>query len=158
MDELSYGGERLQPLLFQDDISRLSTSVRGAQTGNTRMESVMETKLLDFNLDKSCVIVMGSRKQKTEVEGQLEQNPLTLCGKKMVNVQMEKYLGDMLCSAGLSESVHATVLKRKGQVISSILDTKAVVEDCRANVVGGIVSGLDIWELAILPYLLNNID
>ena len=74
----------------------------------------------------------------------------------MVNVQMEKYLGDMLCTAGLSESVHATVLKRKGQVISSILDTKAVVEDCRSNVVGGIVSGLDIWELAILPYLLNN--
>ena len=64
MDELSYGGERLQPLLFQDDISRLSTSVRGAQTGNTRME----TKLLDFNLDKSCVIVMGSRKQQKEVQ------------------------------------------------------------------------------------------
>ena len=75
MDELSYGGERLQPLLFQDDISRLSTSVRGAQTGNTRMESEMETKLLDFNLDKSCVIVMGSRKQQKEVEGQLEQTP-----------------------------------------------------------------------------------
>ena len=62
----------------------------------------------------------------------------------MVNVQIEKYLGDMLCTAGLSESVHAAVLKRKGQVISSILDTKAVVEDCRSNVVGGIVSGLDI--------------
>ena len=69
---------------------------------------------------------------------------------------MEKYLGDMLSSAGLADSAHATVLKRKGQVISSILDTKAVVEDCRATVLGGIVSGLDIWELAILPYLLNN--
>ena len=156
MDELSYGGERIQPLLFQDDISRLSTSVRGAQTGNTRMESVMETKLLDFNLEKSCVIVMGSRKQQKEIKEQLEQTPLTLCGKSMVNVQMEKYLGDMLCTAGLSESVHATVIKRKGQVISSILDTKAVIEDCRSNVVGGIVSGLNIWELAILPYLLNN--
>ena len=62
----------------------------------------------------------------------------------------------MLSSAGLADSAHATVLKRKGQVISSILDTKAVVEDCRATVLGGIVSGLDIWELAILPYLLNN--
>jgi hypothetical protein len=116
----------------------------------------METKLLDFILDKSCVIVMGSRKQQKEVQEQLEQTPLTLCGKKMANVQMEKYLGDMLCGAGLSESVHATVIKRKGQVISSILDTKAVIEDCRANVKGGIVSGLDIWELAILTYPLNN--
>ena len=74
----------------------------------------------------------------------------------MPNLKMEKYLGDMLSSAGLADSAHATVLKRKGQVISSILDTKAVVEDCRANVLGGIVSGLDIRELAILPYLLNN--
>ena len=41
MDELSYGGEQLQPLLFQDDISRLSTSVSGAQTGNDKIECVM---------------------------------------------------------------------------------------------------------------------
>ena len=68
----------------------------------------------------------------------------------------EKYLGDMISSAGLSESVHATVLKRKGQVISSIIEIKAVVKDCRTNIVGGVLTGLDIWELAILPYLLNN--
>ena len=53
-------------------------------------------------------------KQK-EVKEQIDQTPLTLCGKKMVNVQIEKCLGEMLCTAGLSESVHATVLKRKGQ-------------------------------------------
>ena len=50
LDELSYGENKLQPLLFQDDISRLATSVRGAQVGNNKMETVMETKLPDFNL------------------------------------------------------------------------------------------------------------
>ena len=77
-DELSYGSEKLQPMLFQDDISRLSTSVWGAQSGNNKMESVMETKLLDFNLDKSCLIIMGSKKRKAEIE-----NPLKLCGQDM---------------------------------------------------------------------------
>ena len=72
-DELSYGGEQLQPLLFQDDISRLATSVWGAQSGNNKMESVMETKLLDFNLDKSCVIVMGSTMKKAEIIEELEE-------------------------------------------------------------------------------------
>ena len=35
-------------------------------------------------------------------------------------------------------------------------ETKAVIEDCRANAIGGIIVGLEIWELAILPHLLNN--
>ena len=158
MDELSYGGDQPQPLLFQDDISRLATSVWGAQSGNDKMESVMETKLLDFNLDKSCVIVMGSEKRKAEIDEELKENPLKLCGQKMKHVLKEKYLGDFLSSGGLSDSVHATVAKRKGQVVTSILETKAVIEDCRSNIVGGITAGLEIWELAILPFLLNNSD
>ena len=157
-DELSYGSEKLQPMLFQDDISRLSTSVWGAQSGNNKMESVMETKLLDFNLDKSCLIIMGSKKRKAEIESQLKDNPLKLCGQDMTILQNEKYLGDMICTSGLAGSVQATVMKRKGQFVTSIIETKAVIEDCRANIVGGITAGVDIWELAILPFLLNNCD
>jgi len=51
-DELSYGSIIIQPLLFQDDISGASTSVSAAQSGNKKIEAVMETKLLDLNLDK----------------------------------------------------------------------------------------------------------
>ena len=96
IDELSYGGEQLQPLLFQDDIGRLTTSVWGAQSGNNKMESVMETKLLDFNLDKSCVIVMGSRMKKAEINEELRENPLKVCGQEMKCVVMEKYLGEVV--------------------------------------------------------------
>ena len=31
-----------------------------------------------------------------------------------------------------------------------------MVDDCRANVTGGLLSGIDIWEIAVIPYLLNN--
>ena len=116
----------------------------------------METKLLDLNLDKSCYILMGSKKNKLEVENELKTSPLTLYGGLMKNVKMEKYLGDMISSEGLADSVLSTILKRKGQVVSCILETTAVVEDCRAGVVGGIMAGMEIWELAILPFLLNN--
>ena len=158
IDELSYGVTRIQPLLIQDDISRVATNVLAAQKGNNQMESVMETKLLDFNLDKSCYIVIGNEKSKKKLNMELKENPLLLCGQTMKNVHMEKYLGDMICSGGLALSVQATVMKRKGQTISSILETKSVIEDCRANVLGGVTAGIDIWELAILPFLLNNCE
>ena len=39
-----------------------------------------------------------------------------------------------------------------------VYEIKAVIEDCRAEVVGGITAGLEIWELAVIPYLINNCD
>ena len=155
-DEISYGEERLQPLLFQDDISRISTSLKAVQSGNDKMEAVMESKLLDFNHDKSVLIVMGSKKNKDMIEEEMMDCPPTLCGKVMKMTNSEKYLGDMISSDGLADSVTATVLKRKGSVITNIFETKAVIEDCRANSLGGLLVGIEIWELAILPQLLNN--
>ena len=49
-------------------------------------------------------------------------------------------------------------MKRKGQVLSCIMETAAIIEDCRAGVVGGIMAGIEIWEIAILPFLLNNCE
>ena len=120
------------------------------------MEAVMESKLLDFNHDKSVVIVMGSKKNKKDIEEEMKEHPLTLCGKRMKTTTNEKYLGDIISSDGLAESVDATVLKRKGNAVTRILETKAVIEDCRANAIGGLVVGIKIWGLAIIPQLLNN--
>ena len=83
VDEISYGEERLQPLLFQDDISRVTTSLKAAQSGNNKMEAVMESKLFDFNHNKSVVIIMGSKQNKKDIEEEMKKHPLTLCGKRM---------------------------------------------------------------------------
>ena len=40
--EISYSNVRLQPLIFQDDISRLSSSIKDAQAGNMFVEASME--------------------------------------------------------------------------------------------------------------------
>ena len=55
-----------------------------------------------------------------------------------------------------AQSVHETVNKRKGQVIKSIIECRAVIDDFRASSIGGIVTGIEIWEVAIIPFLLYN--
>ena len=146
----------LQPLLFQDDVSRLSLDPEAAQMGNFKMEAVMESKLLDFNLSKSCFIVIGSKKSTIIMNKKLDEKPLTLCGKPMKRIEKDKYLGDLISSAGLADSVNSTIKKRVGKVYSLIYEITAVVEDFRSNSLGGILVGLDLWELAVIPFLMNN--
>ena len=155
-DELSYGDVSLQPLLFQDDISSISTSVKAAQAGNIRMEWAMESKLLDFNLDKSSLMAIGPSKGKKVLLDELNGNPVLLCQKKMKLATKEKLLGDIFSSDGLADSAKATIDSRKWQVVSSIAEIRAVVEDYRSNLLGGILTGLEIWEMSVIPFLLYN--
>jgi hypothetical protein len=126
--------------------------------GNNKMEAMAESKLLNYNLDKSCFIVMGKKKTRQEILTQLKTNPLQLCGADMKQELHAKYLGDWLSCHGLSDSVDLTVKKRKGLVTQSIYEIRAVIEDCRSQICGGLAAGLDIWELALLPKLLYNSD
>ena len=76
----------------------------------------------------------------------------------MKQEEQAKYLGDYLSHLGLGESVAATVNKRKGMVTLSIFEIRTVIEDCRSQVCGGLTAGLDIWEMAVIPRLLNNAE
>ena len=154
--EISYSGKRLQPLIFQDDICRMSTSLSDAQAGNKMIEVSMESKLLDLNTDKSCLIVVGNPKATAKINAELEDNPLVLCGDQMKQKTSDKYLGDYLHSHGTDASVLCTISNRQGVTISSIIETRAILDDVRINTVGGLQAGLDIWEIAIIPALLNN--
>ena len=100
---------------------------------------------------------MGKRKQKKKLKEELNKNPLTLCNEPMLEVTCLKYLGDFLGST-LEASVHQTVLKRVGIVKKSIQDIRAIIEDKRANSVGGFNVAIQIWESAILPMYLNNAE
>ena len=109
------------------------------------MEWVVESKLLDFNIDKSCYLVFGKKAAKKALLNELEKNPLTLCKKNMKCVSEDKYLGDIISGNGLAESVKATVNKRRGQVLRNIIEIRAVLEDCRSNSLGGVMLGIELW-------------
>ena len=60
-DELYYGGVRIQPLCYQDDLLKVSGSVEGIRFGNKRIESVMKSKQLEIHPKKTCYVVVGNK-------------------------------------------------------------------------------------------------
>ena len=110
------------------------------------IESCMESKLLDLNTDKSCFIVIGSDKSTTNIKSELKDNPLTLCGDEMKQKESDKYLGDYLHCHGTEASVSCTISNRQGRTSLSIMESRAIIDDCRINTVGGLMAGIDIWE------------
>ena len=67
-DEISYGGVRLQPLPFQDNIMKSSKDVLSTQVGNIKLAAMLEEKGLEAHPDKTCFIVCGGNKYKEKVE------------------------------------------------------------------------------------------
>ena len=57
---------------------------------------------------------------------------------------------------GPGASVLATIEAREGKVKGACLEVAAIIEDWRAQVAGGFVSGLMLWETCCLPSLLHN--
>ena len=146
---------RLQGIAYQDDIFRASKNSDDAQAGISKLEAMAESKLLNFNEKKSCLVVVGGKKVKEKIEKELDQNPVMLYGKPMLRRKQEKYLGDQFFG-NTADSIEATVRKRKGNAILTINDIATIVSDARADSIGGISIAIDIWELAVIPFLLNN--
>ena len=71
-DEYYYGSVRCQAVTFQDDTGRTSSTVKEAQAGNTKLDSVFKDKGVKAHPDKSDFLVLGSRKYKEEVIKELE--------------------------------------------------------------------------------------
>ena len=78
-DEVSYGDIMLNTMIYQDDLTRLSGSIKSAKAGIDRVETCMETKMLDLHEDKSCIIILLQ-----EVKRDMMKNPPTLYGKPLV--------------------------------------------------------------------------
>ena len=76
----------------------------------------------------------------------------------MVQEECAKYLGDWIASSGLGDCVAMTVKKRKGAALMANHEIRTVVDDCRSLVCGGLATGLELWELGVLPQLLFNAE
>ena len=66
-------------------------------------------------------------------------------------------MGDFI-GPSLSESVLITEFERKGMSERLIREIKVTVEDCRINSVGGLVTGIEIWNMAVMPFLFSNCE
>ena len=65
----------------------------------------------------------------------------------------DKYLGDLFQSGSdLGASVLSTIRQREGKVRAAIRETAGLVEDFRAEQVGGFMMALDLWNIPTLLY------
>ena len=143
-DEPYYGEVRLQPLAFQDDISRLATSTMTAQVGNIKLSTMMKEKQLECHPDKTGYIVMGTEKFKEKVEKETCESPLVFGDFEVKEKKSDKYLGDWFDGRGLAESVETTIKAREGMVKTAIMEVSAIIDDFRMQAIGGIMAGFEL--------------
>jgi hypothetical protein len=112
---------RIQPLMFQDDTTRLVTSIEVAQKGNIIMNAAIKRKQLEINVDKCCVVVFDKKSRSKETRKAINQNSLlSLDGNRVKAKEQDKYLGDILNEGGLKQSVEATISERYWKAFASI--------------------------------------
>ena len=116
---------------------RLCDNPSSAQAGNDKLETLAETKLLNFNSKKTFVMFMGNKKAREKLEDDFSENPPKLYGKEVKVVPSETYLGDRL-GKSVSDSITLTIDKRKGLVKKSIMEIKSIMEDFRSKELGAI--------------------
>ena len=155
-EEVRYGGVRILPLMFQDDIMRVADGVSAARAGNVKVAFTMNSKQLQLNKDKTSYIIVGSGKQAENARTDIERLPI-MCGSFATKEKVsDKWLGDMFHQGGLELSVMATIEDREPKVKGAFYEAAAIVDDWRTQSIGGFMSAIDLFEMAILPTLLYN--
>ena len=66
--DISYGLVGSNPILYQDDSARFSSSIEGAQKDNILMSTAMKSMQLELIVDKSVKILFGKTKQVNKIK------------------------------------------------------------------------------------------
>ena len=154
-DEIQYGGVRMQPLAYQDDILRGSKDVLSAQVGNIKLSAMLDEKGLEAHPDKTCFIVCGNTKYKETVKKNLENNPLMFGDFRLKQRESDRYLGQVLHGGGLDMSAEATVQERVGRIKGATMEIKGIIEDFKMQNISGMMAAWELWERALIPSLLS---
>ena len=157
-DEFRYGKVVGKPAMWMDDICRGVGSVNSAIAGNIKLDVMASLCQLSYHPDKSGYILMGTEEQKEEMRKEIRRTPIMLGDIQTKEKEADKWLGFWLHTDGLSASVAKTVEERKKKVKGAMYEAVAVVEDYRAVRISGFQTAIDLWELAIIPSLLNGCE
>ena len=74
------GELELNSLIFQDDIAKMNRTIEDARKGAKDVGRLLESKQLRANTQKSCFVVIGQRKSRTEILKDAEINPVRMGG------------------------------------------------------------------------------
>ena len=153
--QLEYGAVPQAPLLWMDDILNAAPGLDEARQASRKMDVLMKQRGLTWNEEKTVCLVVGSRKQKEIISKELVENPI-MCGNfQMKEKQVEKWLGQIISSRGLEDSVAQTVESREPKIRGAGLEAAALVNDWRSQVAGGMDTAALLWEACCVPSLLH---
>ena len=89
------------------------------------------------------------------MENLFHENPPLLYGEKLNMDKHETWLGEEI-GGSLTDCITLTLNKRIPLIRKAIFEIKHVIEDCRSRIVGGIQTGLLLWNSCLVPLLYNN--
>ena len=75
-DEISYGWLRLQPLAYQDDISRLAYNIKSTRAGSQKLSCLMKQKGLQCHPTKTVCIIIGNTTYREEAKKEIKDDPV----------------------------------------------------------------------------------
>ena len=104
-------------------------------------------------LQDTCFIVCGSKEYKEKNEKDLLSFPLMFDNFPVKQRVSDKYLGQVLHSAGPESSAEAIVQEIVGRIKGASLEIKSMVEEFEMQAMGGLMAALELWERAIVPSL-----
>ena len=133
-----------------------SSGVRLAQAQANKLSYVTEELGQEAHPEKSGYLAIGSKEFKKQVETETNEDPLMFGDFILKRKTSEKYLGDILDENGLAASVESTIRERTGKVRGAVMELTVLTQDFRMEAVGGVLGAIDVWNVCILPSLLNN--
>ena len=106
--------------------------------------------------DKTGFIVIGREDYQQRIAQEVTESPI-MFGEIVTKQKVsDKYLADIIHQDGLAASVEATVKDRMGKITAATHEIKAIMDDYRMQAIGGMMGAWDLWNLAVIPSLLNN--
>ena len=102
-------------------------------------------------------MVFGSKHYKKEIGKETAEDPLKVGDVKLEMSKSMTYLGEVLHQDGLAASADSTVELRAAKVRGAVFEIKALCEDFRMQICGGMVGAVHLYESGIVPKLLANV-
>ena len=134
----------------------MSETVKAARSSLYKVDIVMKQKQLRLHKDKTTYIIFGTEAKKQEIRNQLLVEHLVCGAFKLKEKESDKYLGEIFHTDGLGRSALETIKARAGKIKAVSYEIKAIIEDYRAEVVGGALCGIELWQMCALPSLLSS--
>merc|ERR1712102_19788 len=150
------GDLKLNSLVFQDDICKLSNRLLDSRSGNEKIDDMLKRKLLSVNYDKSKYLVLGNSKFKNKIEQETSLNPMTMGGEILERTQKEKYLGDYIHEDGCEASIAETIKRRTASLVSKCEEIIQISESSIMAGLGTSTTAFRLYEAIIIPTLLHN--